>query len=49
MTRGGDVLRGREIDLDFCKGILKVRGGASIRLKPANRDNGDEGQDQDPE
>lgn len=35
VTRGQDVLRGREIELDLCKGTLKVRGGAAIQLRPS--------------
>ena len=37
VVRGDDVLKGREIELDLCKGTLKVRGGAALQLRPSPR------------
>lgn len=34
ITRGQDVMRGREIEMNLCKGTLRVRGSASIELRP---------------
>jgi lipopolysaccharide export system protein LptA len=35
VRRGEDEMRGREIELDLCKGTVIVRGDAIIQLKPA--------------
>ena len=34
VTRGGDVIRGRSIQMNLCEGILRVQGSASIELVP---------------
>lgn len=34
VRRGEDVIRGREIAFDLCKGALKVKGGAQVQVRP---------------
>ena len=36
VTRGKDVMRGREIEMDLCSNQLRVRGRAAIELRPAS-------------
>ena len=36
VTRGQDVIKGREIEIDLCANKLRVRGRAAIELRPAS-------------
>ncbi len=34
LRRGDDVVEGREIHFDLCKGLVKVRGGGMVTIQP---------------
>jgi lipopolysaccharide export system protein LptA len=38
LSRGDDVVTGREIELDGATGLFKVRGGATVTISPGGRE-----------